>query len=78
MAGLTSLARLLTLGALALTAASAAVAQPDLDPAIPDRLSQRIVADLARADLDGFAVNAATYLAAKDTERLKNSFSSIN
>jgi len=58
MAGLTLLARSLTLAALALTAASAAVAQPDLDPAIPDRLSQQIVADLARADLDAFAVPA--------------------
>ena len=77
VAGLIPFARWLTLAALTLTVMSTAVAQPDLDLAIPDRLSQQIVADLACADLDAFAVNAAKYLASRDTERLKNSFWSI-
>src|SRR5215217_5147164 len=71
------LARSLTVAALALMATASAMAQPEFDPAIPDRLSKQIVADLARADLDAFASNAAKYLASRDTERLKNSFSSI-
>ena len=76
-AGLILLARSIAVAALALMAVPVAMAQPEFDPTVPNGISEQIVADLARADLDAFAVNAAKYLASRDTERLKNSFSSI-
>jgi hypothetical protein len=60
-----------------IAAADAAAQRSSPDPTIPDTVSNRIVADLARADLDAFAVDAAKYISPGASERLKNSFASI-
>ena len=52
-------------------------AQGAPDDAIPAKASERIVADLAAADLDAFATDAAKYMAQSATDRLKNNFASI-
>jgi hypothetical protein len=56
---------------------AAGSAQGAPDDTIPAKASERIVADLAAADLDAFAVDAAKYMAQSATERLKNNFASI-
>ena len=69
---------LLTAAGLGLAAATvAAVAQTDPDAAIPAKASERIVADLARSDLNTFAADAAKYMAPEASDRIKNSFASI-
>ena len=52
-------------------------AQTGPDEAIPAKISEQIVADLAGADLDAFAADAAKYMAASATDRLKNNFASV-
>ena len=52
-------------------------AQTGRDDTIPATVSERIVAALAAADLDGFAADAAKYMAQSATDRLKNNFASI-
>ena len=52
-------------------------AQTGPDEAIPAKISEQIVADLAGADLDAFAADAAKYMAQSATDRLKNNFASI-
>ena len=68
----------LTVAGLMLVATIAAGSpQGAPDDTIPAKASERIVADLAVADLDAFAVDAAKYMAQSATERLKNNFASI-
>jgi hypothetical protein len=72
------LALRLSAAGLALAAASTAgAAQPAPDPAIPAKASERIVADLARADLDAVAADTAKYMGGAAAERIKNSLASI-
>ena len=52
-------------------------AQGGPDATIPAKASEGIVADLARADLNAFAANAAKYMAPDASDRLKNNFASI-
>ena len=52
-------------------------AQTGPDEAIPAKISEQIVADLAGADLDAFAADAAKYMAQNATDRIKNNFASI-
>ena len=52
-----------------------AYAEPD--NTIPTKISEQIVADLARADLDAVATKTAKYLGSGASERLKNSFAAI-
>ena len=59
----------------AATAVGAAQAAPDAT--IPAAASERIVGDLAHADLNAFAVDAAKYMASDASDRLKNNFASI-
>jgi hypothetical protein len=54
-----------------------AVAQTGPDETIPAKVSERIVADLAGADLDAFAADTSKYMAPDSTNRLKNNFASI-
>ena len=61
--------------AAALLANSALAAGPD--PTVPASVSDKIVADLAHADLDSFAADAAKYMAPNVTDRLKNNFAAI-
>ncbi len=72
------LALLFTATGFVLTAATAVgVAQTGPDATIPAKVSERIVADLARSDLNAFAADAAKYMAPEVSERIKNSFASI-
>jgi hypothetical protein len=64
-------------GLALLAAIGGGAAPPDLDPALPGMVSEQIIADLARSDLDAFAVTAAKYIAPDATERLKNNFAAI-
>ena len=52
-------------------------AQTGPDDTIPAKVSERIVAALAVADLDAFAADAAKYMAQNTTDRPKNNFASI-
>lgn len=67
--------------ALIIALAAALLSRPILaaapDPALPASASDKIVADLAHADLDGFAGDAAKYMAPNVTDRLKNNFAAI-
>jgi hypothetical protein len=58
-------------------AAVAATAQADPDPTVPAKISQQIVADLARGDLDAVAGETVKYMGSSASERLKNSFAAI-
>jgi hypothetical protein len=60
-----------------LAAATVGAAQAAPDATIPAAASERIVGDLARADLNAFAVDAAKYMASDASDRLKNNFASI-
>src|SRR5207244_9726512 len=71
------LTQALTLAGLALLAGTAAGGAAGPDPTLPATVSEKIIADLARADLDAFAVDASKYMAASVTDRLKNNFASI-
>jgi len=71
-------ALLLTAAGFVFAAATvAAVAQTGPDATIPAKVSERIVADLARGDLNAFAASAAKYMGPEASERIKNSFASI-
>jgi hypothetical protein len=71
------LTHILALAGLALTATMGAGVAAGPDPALPAAVSDKIVADLARADLETFAVDASKYMAPNATDRLKNNFASI-
>ncbi len=71
-------ALLLTAAGLALAAATVVgVAQTGPDAAIPAKATERLIADLARSDLNTFATDAAKYMGPEASERIKNSFASI-
>jgi hypothetical protein len=65
---------LIRAGLMFVATAAPALAAPD--DTIPARASERIVAELSRADLDAVAAETAKYMDS-DAERLKNSFASI-
>ncbi len=68
------------LAATALVVAAMAVtqvAQADPDASVPTRISERIVGELARADLDAVANESTKYMGPNVADRLKNSFASI-
>jgi hypothetical protein len=53
------------------------VAQTGSDAAIPAKASERLVADLARSDLNAFAVDATKYMVPDAAHRIKNNFASV-
>ena len=57
--------------------AAAGSAHADPDPALPGKASEKILADLANADLDATSADSAKYLGKNAAEQLKNSFGSI-
>jgi hypothetical protein len=63
--------------ALVFAVAPADPARADPDNTIPTAVSERIVADLARADLDAVARESTQYMGPNVSDRLKNSFASI-
>ena len=70
-------ALLLAATGFALAGATLGRAQAAPDATIPAAASERIVADLARADLNAFAVDATKYMTPDASDRLKNNFASI-
>jgi hypothetical protein len=56
---------------------AAPFARAEPDATIPARVSERIIAELARADLDAVAKETTKYMGGA-ADRLKNSFASIN
>jgi hypothetical protein len=70
-----SLMQLLAGGALLVVVAGPA-AQAEPDATIPVRISEHIIADLSRTDLEAVASTNAKYMGS-NAERLKNSFASI-
>ena len=70
----------MTLAAAAAGIALATFAAPagaEPDPNLPARISEKIVADLARADLEATSADASKYLGQNSAENLKNSFAAI-
>ncbi len=61
---------------LALTLAAGA-AQADPDAAVPAKISEKIVAELAKVDLDAVSAYAAKYMGQQAGENIKNNFASI-
>jgi len=57
------------------TLAAPADAEPDGN--LPTRISEKIVADLAHADLEATSADASKYLGQNSAENLKNSFAAI-
>jgi len=57
--------------------ASEGSAQSAADATIPGKVSEQIVGDLARVDLDAFASHALKYMASSQSDRLKNNFAAI-
>ena len=55
----------------------AAPAGAEPDPNLPIRISEKLVADLACADLDATSADASRYLGQNSAENLKNSFAAI-
>jgi len=62
--------------ALALMLA-AGTAQADPDATVPARISERIVADLAKVDLDAVSAYTTKYMGRQAGENIKNNFASI-
>ncbi|HWD59433.1 MAG TPA: hypothetical protein VG308_14195 [Stellaceae bacterium] len=54
-----------------------APARAEPDAAVPGKISEQIVADLARADLDAVSGKTAKYMGAHAAEGIKNSFAAI-
>jgi hypothetical protein len=65
---------LILAGLMFVASAAPALAAPD--DTLPVRISEHIIADLSRTDLDAVATTTAKYMGS-DAERLKNSFASI-
>jgi len=61
---------------LALTLAAGA-AQADPDATIPIRISEKIVTELAKIDLDAVSADATKYMGQQAGENIKNNFASI-
>jgi hypothetical protein len=55
----------------------AAAAQADPDATIPPRISDKVVAELAKADLDAVSADAAKYMGPQASENIKNNFASV-
>jgi len=73
--------RIISLLAAALLIFAAAgmpiAAAADPDSTIPTRMSEKIVNELAKADLDSLSVDAAKYMGEQTGENIKNNFASI-
>ena len=67
----------LTAAALILVAAGAETARADPDNSITTKISEQIVAELSRADLDAVARDSAKYMGQDVADRIKNNFASI-
>jgi hypothetical protein len=70
-------AHLLAAVVLILAAAAAEPARAEPDNSIPTTVSDRIVAQLSRADLDAVARELAKYMGQDVADRIKNNFASI-
>jgi hypothetical protein len=70
-------AHLLAAAALTLGAMAAETARAETDNTIPIRISEKIIAQLARTDLDAVANESTKYMGPNIADRLKNSFASI-
>jgi hypothetical protein len=78
MGRLTTWARLTWAGLSCIAlVATVAPASAEPDASAPGRVSEKIVADLARADLEATAADSAKYLGQNSANNLKNSFASI-
>ena len=67
-------------GALAVSVTLAAMADgalADPDPTIPASISEKIAADLSRADLDATATDASKYIGQTVADNFKNTFASV-
>lgn len=62
--------------AATLILATAALAA-DPDPALPGKMSEKIVGELAKNDLDGLSADATKYMGEKTGAEIKTSFASI-
>jgi hypothetical protein len=62
--------------ALALIFAGAARAA-DPDPALPGKISEKIVGELAKADLDALSIDATKYMGEQTGATIKDSFASV-
>ena len=58
-------------------AASVGAAWAEPDASVPGKVSDKIVADLSRADLEATSADAAKYLGQSPAEGIKNSFASV-
>lgn len=58
-------------------AASSVSARAEPDANLPARVSEQIIADFARTDLDAVAAKTAKYMGNSAAERMKNSFASV-
>jgi hypothetical protein len=74
---MTRSARLLAIAWVMLATVAVGPARADLDSTLPTRISERILAALARTDLDAVATLTAKYMGSGASDRLKNSFASI-
>jgi hypothetical protein len=71
-------ARLLTAAGFVLaTMTVVGMAQTGLDATTPAKASERMIADLARIDLNAFAADVAKYMSPGASNRIKNNFASI-
>jgi len=56
---------------------AAAAAQADPDAALPGKMSEKIVAELAKADLDSLSGDATKYMGEQTGATIKDSFASV-
>ncbi len=71
------LAGVLATTVLIIGAAVIEVARAEPDNSIPTRISEQMIGQLARTDLDAVAHESAKYMGSDVADRLKNSFASI-
>ena len=64
-------------GFLCLVVAAAPAARADPDATVPTKASEKILADLSRADLDTAATDASKYMGSDTTDSFKNNFAAI-
>lgn len=57
--------------------AAAGMARAEADNALPGKISEKIIAELAKADLEAVAADAAKYMGANAGNDIKNSFASL-
>src|ERR1700723_3344125 len=58
-------------------AAAPPAARADPDATVPTKASEKILADLSRADLDTAATDASKYMGSDTTDSFKNNFAAI-